>query len=171
MGPNFGAKIKSFEFKMLSQLKWGEKISTTVNNSFNPTRMNGHFSCSADCTNFRPDYELSGLWIRIVMLPLTTTSNKKNKTRMMIIIIMIIIIIIMISNVLPDNCFHYQKRDMTSSFTWSEYLEFLSLFLKYNFAINLQVFVIITITTMITITIMIMIRSRLFKRWIALSTG
>ena len=135
MGPNFGAKNKSFEFKVLSQLNWGKKISTTFNNSFNPTRMNGHFSCSADCTNFHPDYELSGLWIRIVMLPLTTTSNKKkNKTRMMMIIIIIIItiiiiiIIIIISNFLPDNCFHYQKRDMTSSFTWSEHFEYFSSF-------------------------------------------
>ena len=34
-----------------------------------------------------------------------------------IITIIIIIIIIIISNFLPDNCFHYQKRDMTSSFT------------------------------------------------------
>ena len=35
----------------------------------------------------------------------------------MIIIIKITIIIIIISIVLPENCFHYQKRDMTSSIT------------------------------------------------------
>ena len=37
------------------------------------------------------------------------------------------------SNVLPDKFCHYQKRDMTSSVTWSERFEYLSSFLKYIF--------------------------------------
>ena len=37
------------------------------------------------------------------------------------------------SNVLPDNFFHCQKRDMTSSVTRSERYKYFSSFLKYNF--------------------------------------
>ena len=36
--------------------------------------------------------------------------------------------------------FYDQKRDMTSSFTWSEGFEDFGSFLKYIFAINWQVF-------------------------------
>ena len=37
------------------------------------------------------------------------------------------------SNVLPDNFFYCQKRDMTSSVTRSERYKYFNSFLKYNF--------------------------------------
>ena len=37
------------------------------------------------------------------------------------------------SDVPPDNFFHYQMRDMTSSVTWLERFEYFSSFLKYIF--------------------------------------
>ena len=36
------------------------------------------------------------------------------------------------SKVLPDNFVHYEKKEMTSSDTWSERLQYFSLRLKYN---------------------------------------
>ena len=44
------------------------------------------------------------------------------------------------SNVLPDNFSHHQKRDMTSPVTRSKCFECFSVFLKYFFVINWQVF-------------------------------
>ena len=110
MGPNFGVKINLLNLNC-SRSSWRKKISTRINNYFNPTPVNGHLSCATECTNFRLDYELSRLWIRIVILTLTTTalgikraSNKKKMKQWMIIMIMIMIIIVI-------NTFRYKTKN------------------------------------------------------------